>query len=117
MRRMDSTSSDARATFRADPRLAALRLWLSAGTALLLLMPIEAWYHPAIGWLPYWWVVTPAIGIALLRRGAWLLPAHVGLGAPVVHRAGPARSRPRRSTARRTRARPVPHPAPALIRG
>lgn len=52
----------------ADPRLAVLRAWLSVGVVLLILLPPSQWHNAAIGWLPYWLLVAPAISLALLRR-------------------------------------------------
>jgi hypothetical protein len=102
-------------TPRADLRLAALRLWLSAGIALLLLVPVEAWYHPGIGWLPYWWVMAPAIGLAWLRCSQWLPLAQAWLAPSSLRRAAPRRAR--RRAAARSRPRVGPRPRPALIRG
>jgi hypothetical protein len=118
MRPNVNAPNDAVSAAGADLRRATLRLWLSAGTVLCLLVPVEAWYHPVVGWLPYWWVVTPAIGLALLRRGSWLRHLRAWCARASLRRPTPVRRRARRVAAHRTRPRAAPSPVPArLIRG
>ena len=45
-----------------------LQIWIVLGALILIALPSASWHHHAIGWLPYWLVLAPALSLALARR-------------------------------------------------
>ena len=45
-----------------------LQLWIALGALTLIALPGANWHNHAIGWLPYWLVLAPALSLALARR-------------------------------------------------
>ena len=48
--------------------IAALRLWLVLGCLATACFPALRGVDPWFGWLPFWFVVAPALDLAVLRR-------------------------------------------------
>ena len=46
----------------------AMKLWLLAGAALVIVFPSLRGIDPWFGWLPFWLIVAPAIDLIVLRR-------------------------------------------------
>ena len=53
------------------PWIAALKVWLAVGSAVLICFPAARTIDPWFGWLPFWLVVAPTIDLLVLRR-RWL---------------------------------------------
>jgi hypothetical protein len=47
---------------------AILSAWCAIGTLVLLRLPWSSWHNHYIGWLPWWLLATPLMGLAWTRR-------------------------------------------------
>lgn len=86
-----------------------LGAWFALGAVVVLLLPASHWYHPVVGWLPYWLVGAPGLSLLLARRRSLVAALRAGW----TRRAG-APARRRGAGARRVAAtRNVSHPLPS----
>lgn len=84
-----------------DPRLArTLWQWLTLGSLLVALLPAARGYSQAVGWLPFWLLLAPAVSLCVLYRHR--LSARLAVARSRFLVPGPRRRRPpRRGQARR----------------
>lgn len=62
----------AAATAVSAPLTTALRSWLALGLAALALLPAARGHSLLLGWLPFWLVLAPLLGLVVRPLCYWL---------------------------------------------